>query len=134
GVHAQDDRDHGDLVASASVGPRTTHRRAAGHGGARPRRGRHDSRADEAPARPAPGGAVATPAGVVAQLRTLPPRQRAAIVLRYYEDLSEAQTAEVMGCSVGTVKAQVSTGLGRLRDRSGANLDTSPLDNEAVNS
>jgi RNA polymerase sigma factor (sigma-70 family) len=71
---------------------------------------------------------------MVAQLRTLPPRQRAAIVLRYYEDLSEAQTAEVMGCSVGTVKAQVSTGLGRLRDRSGANLDTAPLDDEAVNS
>jgi len=68
----------------------------------------------------------------VAQLRTLPPRQRAAIVLRYYEDLSEAQTAEVMGCSVGTVKAQVSTGLSRLRERAGANLDTAPLDDEAV--
>jgi RNA polymerase sigma-70 factor (sigma-E family) len=66
---------------------------------------------------PDPGEAVTTHALIVAQLRTLPPRQRAAIVLRYYEDLSEAQTAEVMGCSVGAVKSHVSTGLVRLRDR-----------------
>ena len=58
------------------------------------------------------------------QLASLPPRQRAAIVLRYYEDLSESQTAEVMGCSVGTVKSQVSTGLARLR--AGAGQDGAP--------
>ena len=52
-------------------------------------------------------------------LAALPPRQRAAIVLRYYEDLSESQTAQVMGCSIGTVKSQVSTGLARLRAQSG---------------
>jgi len=52
-------------------------------------------------------------------LTSLPPRQRAAIVLRYYEDLSESQTAQVMGCSVGTVKSQVSTGLARLRAQVG---------------
>jgi len=102
----------------------------------RRRRSFHERPTDVLPdtAVPDPGEAVTTHASMVAQLRTLPPRQRAAIVLRYYEDLSEAQTAEVMGCSVGTVKAQVSTGLGRLRDRSGANLDTAPLDDEAVNS
>ena len=55
-------------------------------------------------------------------------------MLRYYEDLSEAQTAEVMGCSVGAVKSQVSTGLGRLRDRMGANFLTAALGDEAVNS
>jgi RNA polymerase sigma factor (sigma-70 family) len=71
---------------------------------------------------------------MVAQLRTLPPRQRAAIVLRYYEDLSEAQTADVMGCSVGTVKSQVSTGLARLRDRMGTRSLAAPLGDEAVNS
>ena len=52
-------------------------------------------------------------------LGTLPPRQRAAIVLRYYEDLTEAQTAEAMGCAVGTVKSQVSAGMRTLRDRLG---------------
>ena len=49
----------------------------------------------------------------------LPVRQRAAIVLRYYEDLTEAQTAEAMGCAVGTVKSQVSAGLSKLRERLG---------------
>ncbi|MEV6165413.1 SigE family RNA polymerase sigma factor [Streptomyces sp. NPDC052052] len=46
----------------------------------------------------------------------LPDRQRAMVVLRYYEDLSEAQTAEVLGVSVGTVKSAVSRALGRLRE------------------
>ncbi|MET4661197.1 RNA polymerase sigma-70 factor (sigma-E family) [Streptomyces sp. PvP037] len=46
----------------------------------------------------------------------LPARQRAMVVLRYYEDLSEVQTAEVLGVSVGTVKSAVSRALGKLRD------------------
>lgn len=45
----------------------------------------------------------------------LPPRQRAAIVLRFYEDLSEADTAEALGVPLGTVKSTVSRGLARLR-------------------
>ncbi len=49
------------------------------------------------------------------QLQTLPQRQRTAVVLRYYEDLSEAQTAEVLRCPVGTVKSLVSRGLAQLR-------------------
>ncbi len=48
-------------------------------------------------------------------VQMLPPRQRATIVLRFYEDLSEAQTAELMGCTVGTVKAATSRALTRLR-------------------
>ena len=48
-------------------------------------------------------------------VQTLPPRQRATIVLRFYEDLSEAQTAETLGCSVGTVKAATSRALAKLR-------------------
>ena len=40
---------------------------------------------------------------------------RAALVLRYFEDLSEAETAEALECSVGTVKSQCSRGLDRLR-------------------
>ncbi|MFI9028860.1 SigE family RNA polymerase sigma factor [Streptomyces sp. NPDC053560] len=46
----------------------------------------------------------------------LPDRQRAMVVLRYYEDLSEAQTAEVMEVSVGTVKSAVSRALAKLRE------------------
>lgn len=46
----------------------------------------------------------------------LPARQRAMVVLRYYEDLSEIQTAEVLGVSVGTVKSAVSRALAKLRD------------------
>lgn len=48
-------------------------------------------------------------------LRRLTPRQRAAIVLRYYEDLTETQTADVLRCPVGTVKSLVSRGIDRLR-------------------
>jgi RNA polymerase sigma-70 factor (sigma-E family) len=52
---------------------------------------------------------------VVAALADLPPRQRATVVLRYYCDLSEADTADALGCSVGTVKSQAAKGLDRLR-------------------
>ena len=45
----------------------------------------------------------------------LPARQRAVIVLRYYEDLSEAQIADVLGCAPGTVKSQSSAAMGALR-------------------
>ncbi|MGZ4451053.1 MAG: SigE family RNA polymerase sigma factor [Nocardioides sp.] len=50
-----------------------------------------------------------------AALLGLPPRQRAVIVLRYYEDLTERQTAEVLGIAVGTVKSQARDGLAALR-------------------
>ncbi|MDX1510530.1 MAG: SigE family RNA polymerase sigma factor [Nitriliruptorales bacterium] len=48
-------------------------------------------------------------------LRQLPIGQRTAIVLRYWDDLTEAQAAEVMGVSVGTVKSQTAKGLARIR-------------------
>lgn len=47
-------------------------------------------------------------------LATLPPRQRAVVVLRYVEDLTEAQTARLLGCSVGTVKSQSAKALAKL--------------------
>lgn len=50
-----------------------------------------------------------------AHVAALPRQQRAAIVLRYYEDLTEAQTAEILGCSIGTVKSHTSRALGNLR-------------------
>ena len=51
------------------------------------------------------------------RLQRIAPRQRAALVLRYYLDLSELETAEALGCSLRSVKSLVSRGLGGLRDQ-----------------
>lgn len=64
---------------------------------------------------PAPGDLTDTRDALNSALRRLPPSQRTAVVLRHYLDLSEAATAEVMGCRVGTVKSQASRGLRALR-------------------
>lgn len=74
---------------------------------------------------------VAAEADLWTHLHTLPPRQRAAVVLRYAEDLSEAHTADLMGCSVGSVKRHASHGLAKLRDRMGAGF-TMPDPSEPV--
>ena len=49
-------------------------------------------------------------------LQAMPPRTRSVLVLRYWEDLSEAQTADLLGCTVGTVKSQASRGLRKLAE------------------
>jgi RNA polymerase sigma-70 factor (sigma-E family) len=66
---------------------------------------------------PTPDGSdsLAVREQLLSALQQLPPRQRAVIVLRYYEDLTEAQTADALGCSLGTVKSQASRALDRLR-------------------
>jgi len=56
-------------------------------------------------------------------VQTLPRRQRAVIVLRFYEDLSDGETAEILGISVGTVKSQASRALASMRER----VSTQPM-------
>jgi len=53
---------------------------------------------------------------LIQALAQLSPRQRTVLVLRYWEQLSETEAAEALGCSVGTVKSTASRGLSRLRD------------------
>ncbi|MCP2169281.1 SigE family RNA polymerase sigma factor [Goodfellowiella coeruleoviolacea] len=53
---------------------------------------------------------------ILTVLQRLPPRQRAAVVMRFLLDLSEAQTSREMKCSVGTVKSLTSRGLARIRE------------------
>jgi RNA polymerase sigma-70 factor (sigma-E family) len=66
---------------------------------------------------PAPSGPVATEDRQVllAALTRVPPRQRAVLVLRYWEDLSVEETARLLNCSTGTVKSQAARGLQTLR-------------------
>ncbi|BCJ35707.1 RNA polymerase sigma24 factor [Actinocatenispora thailandica] len=59
---------------------------------------------------------------VVALLAELPPRRRAVLVLRYFNDLSVEQTAVAMGCSTGTVKSQTARALETLRGRLGSGI------------
>lgn len=81
------------------------------------RRLRSEQLRADPPDRIAPDGAAAAAerTSLLAALATLPPRMRAVLVLRFWEDQSEAETADLLGCSVGTVKAQASRGLDRLR-------------------
>jgi RNA polymerase sigma-70 factor (sigma-E family) len=77
--------------------------------------GRDDSAPWAAFAGPDEADAVADQDLLWSALARLPPGQRAVLVLRYYEDLTEAQTAAVLGCSVGSVKTQASRALTKLR-------------------
>lgn len=65
-----------------------------------------------------------------AATRQLSPRQQAVLVLRYYEDLSEAEIARVLGIPVGTVKTLARRGLARLRRSLDATTQGHPLSSE----
>ena len=73
-------------------------------------------------ATPAPDGTVVDRLFLWDAVQALPVRQRAVIVLRYYEDLTEAQIAETLGCSRGTVKSQASAALATLRRTTGEDI------------
>jgi len=70
-----------------------------------------------------PADGVATRYVLVDGLAAVPPRQRAVLVLRFLEGLDVAATAEVLGCSAGTVKSQTAHGLAALRLALGDALD-----------
>jgi RNA polymerase sigma-70 factor (sigma-E family) len=73
----------------------------------------------EHPASADSGGTIEERAVLFAALAGLPPRQRAIVVLRYWEDLAEGEVAALLGCSVGTVKSQASRALAKLRNDAG---------------
>ena len=75
-----------------------------------------EQRHDEGAARAL--GTVDATSDLVEVLGTLAPLQRAVLALRYFDDLSEAQVADILGCSVGTVKSTASRALERLRTAS----------------
>ncbi|MPQ98710.1 SigE family RNA polymerase sigma factor [Modestobacter sp. I12A-02628] len=82
----------------------------------RRRRRVHETLVDQLPERGYGDDSGSLGAGRALQaLEQLPPRMRAVVVLRCYEGLSEAETAEALGCSVGSVKSHSSRGLARLR-------------------
>jgi len=79
-------------------------------------------RVSEQPAATAREAAVSDPTASVDErsallgaLQELPPRQRAVVVLRYWEDLTDAQTAALLGCSASTVRSQAARALAKLR-------------------
>jgi RNA polymerase sigma-70 factor (ECF subfamily) len=87
----------------------------------RQRRSRRVTWLQLAPDWPGPAMDTTEHLALVQGLATLPVRSRAAVVLHYYADLPVAEVAAVMGTSQNTVKSQLRTGLGRLREL----LDTS---------
>jgi len=95
------------------------------HRGRRPRE-RAWATHDDGPTLADPTDALATRDLLVQALVQLPARQRAAVVLRYLDDLTSIEAAAVLGCSIGTVKSQASRGVARLREVLGA-IDESAL-------
>lgn len=63
-----------------------------------------------------PGGSPEDRLVLLHALASVPPRQRAVLVLRFWEDMSVADTARAMGCTEGTVKSQTARGLDALRE------------------
>jgi RNA polymerase sigma-70 factor (sigma-E family) len=80
------------------------------------RRRRRENLVGEVPDRPWSDGDVSAEALMVRDaLRSLPPKQRAVVVLRHYEDLPEREIARLLGCSPGTVKSQHAKAMAKLR-------------------
>ena len=81
--------------------------------------GRAEEGRDDQPGPRRPEDDIAGWVDLRAALAALPPRRRACVVLRFYLDLTEADTAAALGISVGTVKSQMHKALGQLREQLG---------------
>lgn len=94
------------------------------------RRWRHEHATDRLPETPVrvgnPHDSAADRTDLWRALGELPPKQRAVVVLRFYEDQSEAQTADILGCSVGTVKSHTARALSRLRQNAALSAERDP--------
>jgi len=82
----------------------------------------------ELPELPHPGADIDARLDLALAVAQLPRRQRAVIVLRFFDDLTEAQTAEAMGTTVGTVKSQTARALAALSIDPGLSPDPPPVD------
>jgi RNA polymerase sigma-70 factor (sigma-E family) len=113
---------------TASGDPEAYIRRAMvnSHVGRWRKTGRRESPVNEPPDRlqPDPTERTAGRIDVMRALAQLAPRQRAVIVLRFYEDLTEAETAGILGCAIGTVKSQTADALRKLRTLGAVRTDT----------
>ncbi|HEV2345999.1 MAG TPA: SigE family RNA polymerase sigma factor [Actinocrinis sp.] len=85
-----------------------------------------------APSGQAPFRQVELRRSMIAELRRLPVGMRSVLVLRYFEDLSEAEIARALNCSTGTVKSQAARGLARLRASLGPAAARFPTNQDAV--
>jgi RNA polymerase sigma-70 factor (sigma-E family) len=82
------------------------------------RRGRREHLVEVVPEVPDPAGVRHEPDEELRRaLLSLPPHQRAVVVLRHYADLTEREVATALGCSIGTVKSQNARAMARLRER-----------------
>jgi RNA polymerase sigma-70 factor (sigma-E family) len=103
------DRDNIDAYVRTAI--------VRGHLNKRTRLWRRETVVADLPVSSTPDTSEASGRGIDVRraLAALPPRQRAVLALRYLDDLSESQTAQILGCSVGTVKSQTSKALTSLR-------------------
>jgi len=90
----------------------------------------HESTATIEPCYAAPDADVLLQQVLLPAVMDLPVRQRAVLVLRYFQDLSVEQTASALGCSTGTVKSQTHHALGKLREALGDPADLKENDHE----
>ena len=87
------------------------------------RKSQREAAVHRLPDAPPPGDSTVLRVLVLDALRSLPPKPRLMVILRYWEDLSIAQTAELLGCSEGNVKSQCARSLEKLKSLLGSQFN-----------